>query len=153
MAIGLSSAFFKFWMKRTSIDVLLSRGLGWMWKCSRWGTDERTLKVLTEKEVISIDQDAAGIPEFRCMKVRDLETWVKPLAKGEWAICFLNRGSDPQKHEIDREEMFNAKIGMKKGTYSVRNIWEKNDIGTTKNKLTVNVQAVGVILLGVKPVD
>ncbi len=115
--------------------------------------DERTLKILTEKEVISIDQDAAGISGFRYMKVKDLETWVKPLAKGEWAICFLNRGSDPQKHEIDWEEMFNAKIGMKKRTYSVRNIWEKNDLGTTKNKLTVNVQPEDVVLLRIKPIS
>ncbi|RNC65642.1 glycoside hydrolase family 27 protein [Proteiniphilum sp. X52] len=114
--------------------------------------DEPTLKILTEKEVISIDQDPAGIPGFRYMKVKDLETWVRPLAKGEWAICFLNRGLTSQKHEIDWDEMFNAKIGMKKGTYSVRNIWEKNNIGTTKNKLTVNVQGEDVVLLRIKPV-
>ena len=116
-------------------------------------TDAQTLKILTEKEVIAIDQDAAGIPAFRYMKVRDLETWIKPLAGGEWAVCFLNRGLIPQKQEVNWHELFQARVGVKQRIYSIRNIWEKRDIGTTENKLTINVPAEDVVLLRIKPID
>ena len=55
-----------------------------------------TLSILTNTDVIAIDQDPLGIQGFRYSSEDGLETWFKPLENGDWAVCFLNR-SDTNK--------------------------------------------------------
>jgi len=51
------------------------------------------LKVLTNKNAIAVDQDKLGIPCFLWTTANGIEAWIKPLADGNYALCFLNRGS------------------------------------------------------------
>ena len=53
---------------------------------------DETLKILTNKEVIAINQDPLGIQGFKYFKEDDWEIWAKPLENDELALCFLNRG-------------------------------------------------------------
>ena len=48
----------------------------------------QTKSILTDKDVIAIDQDTMGIQGFRYAKKDSLETWVKPLSNGDWAVAF-----------------------------------------------------------------
>ncbi len=60
-----------------------------------------TRNILTNREVIAVNQDSLGIQAFR-YEVRDsIEIWAKPLAHGDWAICFLNRSMKTKKLEFD----------------------------------------------------
>jgi len=52
-----------------------------------------TKEILTNKEVIAANQDPLGIQGFRYASKDSLETWIKPLKGGDWAIIFLNRNS------------------------------------------------------------
>ncbi len=53
-----------------------------------------TLAILTNREVIAVDQDAAGKQGTRVSKSGDQEIWVKDLADGSKAIALFNLGAD-----------------------------------------------------------
>lgn len=57
--------------------------------------DKETLGILTNKEVIAVNQDKLGKQGGRYMKVGEHEIWVKQLSNGEAAVCFFNRDEQP----------------------------------------------------------
>ena len=57
--------------------------------------DRETLSILTNKDVIAINQDKLGIQGRRYMKIEQHEIWVKQLSDGEAAVCFFNRDEQP----------------------------------------------------------
>jgi len=115
------------------------------------GNDIRN--ILTNKEVIAINQDSLGIQAFR-FDVRDsVEIWAKPLLHGDWAICFLNRAIEIKTIEFDwknnivKDDIFKKELNTKAGTYKVRDLWTEKDIGNTKKKLTGELLSHDVILV------
>lgn len=55
---------------------------------------ETTRAILNNKNVIAIDQDVLGIQGFKATSRDSIETWYKPLANNEWAICIVNRSEE-----------------------------------------------------------
>lgn len=51
--------------------------------------DAETLEILTNKEVIAVNQDKLGLQARRFMDMGEKEIWAKPLANGELAVCFF----------------------------------------------------------------
>jgi len=49
-------------------------------------------RILTNRDVIAVDQDPLGVQGRRAFKDGDAEIWVKPLANGAQAVVLLNRG-------------------------------------------------------------
>ena len=49
------------------------------------------IAIMTNREVIGIDQDAAGIPAARVASDTDVDVLVRPLANGDRAVALLNR--------------------------------------------------------------
>jgi len=49
--------------------------------------------ILTNREVIAIDQDSLGKQGYRFMNHPGKEIWVKELSNKEWAVCFFNTGT------------------------------------------------------------
>jgi alpha-galactosidase len=54
--------------------------------------DTSIRKLLTNQDVITVDQDRLGVEGRRAFKDGDAEIWVKPLADGSQAVVLLNRG-------------------------------------------------------------
>ena len=54
-----------------------------------------TKEILTNKDVIAIDQDALGRQGYRVRKDGDLEVWAKKLSGKDYAVVLLNRGAAP----------------------------------------------------------
>ena len=54
-----------------------------------------TLEILTNREVIAVDQDTPGVQGRRVSQEGPLEVWMKPLADGSKAIGLFNRGDGP----------------------------------------------------------
>ncbi len=112
-----------------------------------------TIEVLTNKEVIAINQDSLGIQGFQYAVKDSVETWFKPLKNGDWAMCFLNRGTKPQtitfkwkEQEVD-DTIFNKQLDAKDTVYKIRDLWTKKDIGTTKKDIKTIVPAHDVLML------
>jgi alpha-galactosidase len=61
------------------------------------GNDIRSMSVSTKdillnREVIAVNQDPAAIAAERIWRGEDEEVWARPLANGDYAVLFLNRG-------------------------------------------------------------
>jgi alpha-galactosidase len=102
-----------------------------------------TRAILTNKEVIAIDQDPLGV---QGRKVRDggaIEVWMKPLAGGERALVLFNRGSVEAPIAFDWED-----IGFAPDmTLAVRDLWEHKDLGTFTKRFEARVAPHGVVML------
>lgn len=116
---------------------------------------KETTEVLTNKEVIALNQDKLGIQGFKISAQDGLEIWAKPLSNGDWGICFLNRSDKTQKVNFnwakqkiyDDINKLDASLGT--NTYTIKNLWDKNDKGktTTKKAFIAEVPSHDVIAL------
>jgi alpha-galactosidase len=114
---------------------------------------KETQSILTNKDVIAIDQDKAGIEGFKYSDKDSLEVWVKPLENNDWAICFLNRSSKPVKinfnwnNEIINDTLFNKMLDAKSTIYKIKNLWTKSNIGDTQKPFSATAPSHDVIVL------
>ena len=88
-----------------------------------------TLAIITNREMIAVDQDPLGIQGLRLKKDGDLQYWFKPLSDGDWAFCILNTGDaavtvtvDWTALEVD-DELSGRATSFGSVNYSVRDIW------------------------------
>jgi len=113
-----------------------------------------TLKILTDKEVIALNQDKLGIEALKYSATDGVEVWFKPLANDAWAVCFLNRNKDPHKIAFDwnsekvTDDVSNRETKFDTTAYRLRDLWQKQDLGTTKTPL--NAQVPGHDVLAVR---
>jgi alpha-galactosidase len=102
--------------------------------------------ILTNKEVIAIDQDPAGKQGYQFMKQPGKEIWVKELSNGEWAVCFLNTGDNPMNIKINWNH-----LPFLRGSYKIRDLWEKKDLGKTDNTFIKKIESHDVVLVKLSP--
>jgi alpha-galactosidase len=118
-----------------------------------------TREILTNREVIAVDQDALGISGFPHKKEQGLEIWFKPLSDGAWAVTFLNRSDSPRKvtfdwaHEDVEDAQHTLRPEFAKRTYTLRNLFTHTDAGTTAKPLQISLPARDVVMLGLKPAN
>jgi alpha-galactosidase len=103
------------------------------------------LAILTNREVIAVDQDPKGIEGHRVSEEGPFEVWVKPLADGSKAIGLFNRSTD--KATITATFM---DIGIS-GPFTVRDLWQHKDMGTFTGSYSAEVPRHGVVMIRVKP--
>jgi alpha-galactosidase len=103
--------------------------------------DEFTLNVLTNDEIIDIDQDPLGKPGYRISKTGDLEVWKRELEDGSVAVGLFNRGEEPATVSVD----WNV-LGLN-GRQNVRDLWRQQDIGTFDTGFAGEVGRHGVMML------
>ena len=112
-----------------------------------------TKSVLTNKDVIAINQDLLGIQGFRYSNKDSIQTWFKPLSKNEWAVCFVNRSSVAKQldfnwqNESVIDNLYNKSLDAKSTTYRLRDLWTKKDVGTTKTPVKTTIQPYDVLML------
>jgi alpha-galactosidase len=99
-----------------------------------------TLSILTNHDVIAIDQDALGAQGDRVAAEGPLEIWAKPLAGGAKAVGLFNLSDLPAEMSVDF-----AAVGVS-GAATARDIWAAKDLGAIRGYKTV-VPAHGVVLL------
>ncbi len=115
-----------------------------------------TRGILTNKEMIAVDQDSLGISAFKMNLPDSLEVWVKPLQNKELALCFLNRTASTKKINLDWKNLTitDPRSGMDihfdKQTYSIRDLWLKKNSGTTEKNFEQYIPTHAVIVLKLK---
>jgi alpha-galactosidase len=116
------------------------------------GNDLRDMRpeihdILTNKEVIAIDQDAMGREGERVWRNGDLEVWSKQLQNGSRAVILLNRGSAEQNISARWEDLgYPTNI-----TASVRDLWEHKELGKFTGKFSASVPSHGVVMVTIRP--
>ena len=97
--------------------------------------------ILTNREVIAIDQDALGREAARVSAEGSSEIWSRELAGGAKAVALFNRGTEP----TDIRLSFTA-AGIANGV-RVRDVWAGSDFGPLSGEYLATVPAHGVVLL------
>lgn len=114
---------------------------------------KETIDILTNKEVIAVNQDSLGIQGFKCFQEGDWEIWAKPLKGGDLALCFLNRGKDTEKIEFDwgekiiKDDEFKKQVSFAENEYRIRDLWAKKNIGTTEQVFKTKIASHDVVML------
>jgi len=110
--------------------------------CDMDRLDPFTLNLLTNDEVLALDQDALGKPATRVATLGAIDVFEKELEDGGRALGFFNRGSK------GRTATFNklSRVGLA-GKQHVRDLWRQKDLPDAENQIMVNVPAHGVVLL------
>lgn len=106
-----------------------------------------TREILTNPEVIAINQDPLGKQGYRVFKQQDVEVWKKSLEKGHVAIALFNRGENPltiSARWID--------LGIE-GKYLIRDLWSRKDLGVISSKIERKLDRHETVLLRLSPVD
>ena len=103
--------------------------------------------ILTNKEVIAVNQDAMGREGERVAKNADLEVWAKQQKDGSRAVILLNRGTGEQQITANWEDIgYPGNINA-----SVRDLWLHKDLGKFTGKFSATVASHGVVMVTVKP--
>ncbi len=102
------------------------------------------LSILTNREVIAIDQDPLGVEGHRVWQVGPIQIWVKPLADGSKAVGIFNTGEPQEPVTVQFRDLGVGKSAM------VRDLWAGKDLGRLQNSFTATVPTHGVVLLKVK---
>ncbi|MGA2867480.1 MAG: NPCBM/NEW2 domain-containing protein [Verrucomicrobiota bacterium] len=103
--------------------------------------DEFTLSLLTNDQVINVDQDPLGQPGQRVSKTDDLEVWAKPMTRGSKAVGLFNRGEFPATVTAKWSD-----LGLT-GACSVWDLWRQKDLGQFKDQFQAQVPRHGVVLV------
>jgi alpha-galactosidase len=102
-----------------------------------------TKEMLTNSEVIAVDQDAKGVQGHRVWDEGPLEIWAKSLADGSSAVGLFNRGESELKITLDFKT-----LGIN-GRAKLRDLWQHKDVGVAEDSYTAAVPKHGVVLLKV----
>jgi alpha-galactosidase len=122
------------------------------------GNDQRhmekeTLEILTNPEVVALDQDPLGYECFVHSTNNNVEIWAKPLAGNDWAVCFLNRSATPVKINFDwsrenlKDDLSRREANFAATSYKLRNLWTKSSAGDTTKPLDAELPGHDVLLL------
>ena len=102
-----------------------------------------TRSILTNREVIALDQDPAGHQGDRVYTEGPLEVWSKPLADGGLAVAVFNRWTMPLALDVPL-----ARLGFGAGdTPHARDLWSGTDLAPLHGTLYAGVGPHGVTLL------
>ena len=103
--------------------------------------DGWTLSLLTNDEVLAVNQDPLGSPARRVVQAKGTEIWVKDLRDGSKAIGLFNRSDAAQPVELNWSD-----AGLT-GKQKLRDLWAHKDLGTFEGKFSVQVPSHGAVLL------
>jgi alpha-galactosidase len=111
------------------------------------GMSAATREILTNREVIAVDQDRLGIQGRRVWRDGGREVWVRPLSGGARAVLLLNRGDAPAEIAVDWDH-----LGLPPALHArVRDLWAHRDVGRARGRYAATVQPHAVVMLRMQP--
>lgn len=123
-----------------------------MLSCDLSKLDPFTLNLITNDEVIAIDQDSLGqmaarVPFSPAAMALQQEKWVKPLSDGGLAVALYNLSSSAEQDiKIDWRDLNIS------GPHYVRDLWRQQDLGEFNDSFTYRVLIHGAAMLKLTPV-
>lgn len=113
--------------------------------CDMTQMDAFTLSLLSNDEVLDVDQDPLGKQAARVAVNGSLEVWAKELEDGSHAVGLFNRGESEAKVAVKW-----AALGLK-GKHAVRDLWRQKNLGKFAESFSAPVPRHGVVLIKVQP--
>ncbi|HVT85653.1 MAG TPA: NPCBM/NEW2 domain-containing protein [Chitinophagaceae bacterium] len=121
--------------------------------------DPFTLNLLSNDEVIAINQDPLGKPARLLADENGVQVWVKPMEDGSYAVGLFNTDNygktaqsyfrwgneKPKSFEFDF-----LKVGLN-GKWKLRDVWRQKTLGTFDKSFKTTIPFHGVVLLRMYP--
>jgi len=104
---------------------------------------EANKEILTNKEIIAIDQDKKGVQGVRVSQTGDTEVWKKALAEG-MAVALMNRGADTANMTVKW-----ADLGITKKNPKIHDVWAHKDLPSGA-EFSAQVPSHGTVVVTVK---
>jgi alpha-galactosidase len=102
-----------------------------------------TKEILTNKEVIAVNQDKLGKAGYRLTQNGETEVWARSLDKGDYAVALFNRGAAEAEVTVKWDDL---KLS---GKPKVRDLWAHADRGRLADEFTTKVASHGVVMIRV----
>ncbi len=113
--------------------------------CDMTQMDDFTLNLLSNDEVLAIDQDALGSPATKKVLSDDIQIWTKPMEDGSVAVGIFNLGAHTSTTALTFSD-----LGLN-GPQQVRDCWRQKDLGTYIGTYpSGSIPSHGVILLRIR---
>jgi alpha-galactosidase len=109
--------------------------------CDLENLDAFTLNLLTNDEVLDINQDPLGIQAHEIQGNESEKVYLKKLEDGDIALAFFNLSESDKSMEINWSE-----LGLN-GNYKARDLWRQKDLKTNGKTWKGNVPLHGVVML------
>jgi alpha-galactosidase len=103
-----------------------------------------TVEMLTNREVLDVDQDPLGKQGFRVAQEGPFEIWMKPMADGSKIVGLFNRQRTTEQMSVNFSQ-----IGLH-GPAIVRDLWLKKDLGVVEDTFRAYVPRHGVVLVKIQ---
>jgi alpha-galactosidase len=109
--------------------------------CDLERLDDFSLNLLTNDEVLALDQDPLGKQALPVIKKDSAQVWVKDLADGDKAVGIFNLGEKTEQFTLDLQQ-----LGLT-GPVAVRDLWRQENLGKKSSPVDFLIPAHGVILI------
>ncbi len=103
--------------------------------------DPFTLNLLTNDEVLAVNQDPLGRQATQVKANESWQIWIKDLEDGSKVIGLFNLTEAPLNVPVDMKEI---KLN---GRWNMRDLWRQKDLGEVENHFDINVLPHGVMLV------
>jgi alpha-galactosidase len=117
---------------------------------------EATRRILTHRDMIAINQDKLGIQAMKWLDEGDIEVYIKPLDRGDYAVLFLNRGDGARDYTLDwafhgmKDDLSGRSIDFARERFAWRDLW-RGGTGSTTTAFAASIPAHGVVVLRLSP--
>ena len=127
-----------------------------MLSCDLTAISDFELRLFGNEEVIAVNQDCLGKPAVQLYEESsppdddkspksECHIWARPLEDGSAAVGFFNLGESAGELSLSLKD-----LGFS-GSVTVRNVWERRELGRTRDTFSVDVPPHGAQLILVKP--
>lgn len=106
--------------------------------------DAFTLNLLTNDEVLAINQDVSGKQAQQVLRNQNYQVWIKDLEDGTKAIAIFN-----MQNETDVIRFYWNNLGLDVD-YKVRDLWRQKDLGKFSTMFATKVAPHGVTLIKIE---
>ena len=114
--------------------------------CDMTQLDDFTLNLLSNDEVLEVNQDPLGRQAGRVAQNGQVEVWAKDMEDGSKAVGLFNRGYGEAPVTVNWSD-----LGLT-GKQKVRDLWRQKDLGEFSDSFTASVPRHGVVLVRIWPV-
>lgn len=103
--------------------------------------DPWTIKLLTNPEVLAVDQDGGGTAAEVVSTDANSAIWKRTLEDGSLVVGMFNRQDTPQTVSCSK-----SALGLH-GNWEVRNLWKRKNLGSMPQTISYEIPAHGCVLL------
>jgi len=128
--------------------------------CDLAQLDDFTLNLLTNDEVIAVNQDPMGKQAVKVMEEDGMQVWKKELQDGSIAVgMFFTGTNSPEEAIVWTGEIKTMKIAINwqqlgiNGKHQIRDLWRQKDLGIFDSAFETEVNYHGVVMVTISKAD